>query len=366
MFREEICRFVFKRQGKTKYCVIDNGYKTWIIPYNKMKNAVEMFSEYSFNGRAMKHIFTYTKWSRLIRKKAGCKIEELTISDELKSIIEKYVEEKYECAIYFGNLDTVQNYKAVVQVFNECRTLLYIKLSMEDIVKESFRREKNALELLNKEGVRLIPCIEGIEQVGKWKAMVQKPQNVQCTKTKGFNGKHWNFLENMCKKNMVKCQYKNTDLYPYLNSLHNYIEERNTSWKDIIVKALERAEGYLNSIEEFSFGHGDFSPWNIKETVDEIYVYDFEYCLKTTVPYMDYFHFLCQHEIIKKNPKPSRVIKILKRDRQELEKHIKNIDDTFIVYLLFIISFYIRRNNGKINEKNSNFLFRIALLEEML
>lgn len=39
MFREEICRFVFKRQGKTKYCVIDNGYKTWIIPYNKMKNA---------------------------------------------------------------------------------------------------------------------------------------------------------------------------------------------------------------------------------------------------------------------------------------------------------------------------------------
>lgn len=81
---------------------------------------------------------------------------------------------------------------------------------------------------------------------------------------------------------------------------------------------------------------------------------------------MDYFHFLCQHEIIKKNPKPPRVIKILERDRQELEKHIKNIDDTFIVYLLFIISFYIRRNNGKINEKNSNFLFRIALLEEML
>ena len=170
----------------------------------------------------------------------------------------------------------------------------------------------------------------------------------------------------MCKKNMVKCQYKNTDLYPYLNSLHNYIEGRNTSWKDIIVKALERAEGYLNGIEEFSFGHGDFSPWNIKETVDGIYVYDFEYCLKTTVPYMDYFHFLCQHEIIKKNPKPPRVIKILERDRQELEKHIKNIDDTFIVYLLFIISFYIRRNNGKINEKNSNFLFRIALLEEML
>lgn len=75
---------------------------------------------------------------------------------------------------------------------------------------------------------------------------------------------------------------------------------------------------------------------------------------------------MCQHEIIKKNPKPPRVIKILERDRQELEKHIKNIDDTFIVYLLFIISFYIRRNNGKINEKNSNFLFRIALLEEML
>ena len=81
---------------------------------------------------------------------------------------------------------------------------------------------------------------------------------------------------------------------------------------------------------------------------------------------MDYFHFLCQQEIIKKNPKPPRVIKILERDRQELEKHIKNIDDTFIVYLLFIISFYIRRNNGKINEKNSSFLFRIALLEEML
>ena len=81
---------------------------------------------------------------------------------------------------------------------------------------------------------------------------------------------------------------------------------------------------------------------------------------------MDYFHFLCQYEIIKKNPKPPRVIKILERDRQELEKHIKNIDDTFIVYLLFIISFYIRRNNGKINEKNSNFLVRIALLEEML
>lgn len=84
MFREEICRFVFKRQGKTKYCVIDNGYKTWIIPYNKMKNAVEMFSEYSFNGRVMKHIFPYTKWSRLIRKKAGCKIEELTIGDYRK------------------------------------------------------------------------------------------------------------------------------------------------------------------------------------------------------------------------------------------------------------------------------------------
>lgn len=69
MFREEICRFVFKRQGKTKYCVIDNGYKTWIIPYNKMKNAVEMFSEYSFNGQGNETYFSLHQMEQTNKKK---------------------------------------------------------------------------------------------------------------------------------------------------------------------------------------------------------------------------------------------------------------------------------------------------------
>lgn len=368
MFKEEVFHKIFDNtENGEDYCFIDNGYKTWILPYKNMKYATEMFSSYSKNGYLIRHIFPYIKWSRLARKKAGCRKLTISLSTGITEIIEKYVDKSYQCAVYYGNLDTEQNYKAVIQIFNKKETLLYIKLSDTFVVKEAFEKEKKALEMLHRKGIEKLPQIIGIEKTGEWNALIQIPEKERLGISNAFGEKQWKFLENVYEATVCKCDYQITDLHGYLTYLWDIVRNHNFYKKEIVEKALECVNDYLeHDVKEYSFAHGDFTPWNMNETETGIYVYDFEYCMNTTVPYMDYFHYICQRELMKNENDIVRVVKIFEKDKEKICKYIKNPEKAFIVYLLFIISFYAKRNNGKVNEHSGRFLFRMSLLEELL
>lgn len=368
MFKEEVFHKIFNSaKNGEEYCFIDNRYKTWILPYKNMKQATEMFSSYSRNGNLIKYIFPYIKWSRLARKKAGCERITVSLNTEITDMIEKYVDKPYQCAVYFGNLDTEQNYKATIQVFHKKETLLYIKISNALVVKDAFEREKKALENLRQKGIEKLPMAVGIEKAGQWDALIQRPENGKLSVCNVFGDRQWRFLENLYKVTVCECDYHSTDLYGHLKYLSDIVKNNGFYKKEMIQKALACADSYLEQeVTEFSFAHGDFTPWNMKETETGIYVYDFEYCMNTAVPFMDYFHYICQREIMKNENDITRVIQILEEDKEKICKYIENPEKVFVVYLLFIISFYVKRNNGKANENSGRFWFRMSLLEQLL
>ena len=367
MFKEEVFNKIFDKSTKgEEYCFIDNGYKTWIIPYDNMRYGNDMFSSYSLNGYMIKHIFPKLKWNKTARKKAGCKVTYMGLNKDITDIIEQYIDKPYQCAVYYGNLDTEQNYKATIQVFSKKETLLYIKISNTPVVKRAFQKEISQVLELSKKGIGELPQMIAVEQSDEWDILVQKPQSVKSKKCKTFGQNQWDFLEKLYEETAVSCDYELTDLYEYIKYLSDFTKNNDFYKKDIIKKAFECAYDYLKNINQFSFAHGDFTPWNMAEIKNGLYVYDFEYCMRLTVPYIDYFHFICQKEMIKNRADINCVIKKFENDKKEIKRHIENPDIIFIIYLMYIISFYIKRNNGSIRIKSGHFLFRIALLEELL
>lgn len=369
MFKQEVFDEIFEENPLgEKYYKIDNGYKTWIIPAKNMQMGYGIYQVSSFRGKLVKYILPRLKNIKIIRKLARCEETYLQVSKDVHNVIRKYYKGEYQCSVYYGNLDTEQNYKATIQVYNKKNILFYIKATQSEVVKSAMERETNALKELKQNGFDNIPEVIALESVGKWTFFVQTAKGIHGKTKLKFDEKHWAFLEEILKRTKVKCSYETTDMCDYLNYLEQQLEiNPDLSQYKILNSSIEVVKKWLQEDENiYSFAHGDFTPWNMYNAQNDIYVFDFEYCMNRTIPFMDFFHFICQTNLIAYNMNTEKTIKEYRRYKAKLEKYLGDADKAFVGYLLFVISFYIMRKNGDYDTNNKQFQYRIRLLEKLI
>ncbi len=162
---------------------------------------------------------------------------------------------------------------------------------------------------------------------------------------------------------------------------------------EVIQRSIKAAEIKLCSMSEFSYYHGDFTPWNIIFQDNDIFVFDFEYACETYPKYLDIFHYFTQSKIFieKKNPtdiyedflalfnlktniSQDTVVKDSYSDnvKNKLAGMFKmksdnsinlNAIDYYRFYLLSIIAFYIGRDKGNYSiDVHHNFHIWISIL----
>lgn len=369
MFKTDVFHeiFVENPSGK-KYYIIDNGYKVWIVPAKNMKKGYGIYQVSSFRGKLIKNILPILKQFKIVRKLAKCEIKYLSLSEDVTSVINKYYNSSYQCSVYYGNLDNEQNYKATMQIYNENKTFGYIKATNSDVVREAIDREINGLNYLHEKGIYNIPKCVGCCDVGKWTFFVQDTKNDRMRTTFQMKEAHWNFLKKIYDISNCQDKYENCDIYKYIKYLREQIEtNRELCGYDILKKAVDKTDRWLSEKQrKYCFAHGDFTPWNMYCTNDDIYVFDFEYCMNKAIPFMDYFHYICQVNIIVYNMDVEKTLKEYYKDKGKLLEYLDAPNAAFVGYLLFIISFYIMRKKGNYDTGSRQFLFRVSLLKRLL
>ena len=349
-----------------KYYVIDNGYKVWLFPAQNMKTGYGVFQVSSYKGQLVKKVFPYIRFSRIARKLFKCKVLKLKLSDDIKEIIEKYNNGSFNWSAYYGNLDCKENNKITFQIFNGKNTNYFVKVSKEEVVKQLFEKEIESLELLNSKGIKYIPTFGRVEKTEEWSLYIHNTVDEKIKTSFVMNPKYMKLLNDIADNTSKKMYLEDTEYYEYVDYLKSIIEEdKKIADIECIKEAIDVIEKWGKEERIFTYAHGDFTPWNTYEIADGAYLFDFEYCIKEAIPYIDYFHFICQENMVMESKNIKKCMKTYNRDKMAIKKFVEP-QIAFIGYLLFIIAFYYKRNADDFNYSSKQFLYRIKLLEMVL
>lgn len=352
-----------------KYYLIDNGNKIWIIPEKNMKYGFGILQAPNFKAKLVKSFFPSLRGVALARKVCKCTAKYLKINDGIKDIIENYCKEEYECSVYYGNLkESVQNNKATIQVFKRSKTFFYMKISEEETVKEAFRKELTALNFLKGKNVTNIPDGIGIVKKGGWDIFMQENVAEDSRSCYWFSDKHWAFIADMYEKTKVKISFENSDMYEPVMFLSHCVKEKVLFGEEnSITHAIGKIESFLkNNDFYYSFAHGDFTPKNTCIKNKEVYAFDFEYCIRTATPFFDFFHYICQKSIMFNNMSVKETLRVYKKYKGKLYNYCNTPDMLFASYLLYIIVFYLKRDDKNTDIRKGQLSFRIELINKLL
>ena len=353
---------------KDHYCYIKNSdNKEWLLnDKNKstIKLGLNIYEPQSKNGKLLK-IFLPIVFE-LVEKYSllGIKRKYYEITEKFSTLIADYFNiesSEIHCNFFLGTPSIHQ--KIVVQVDDGKSVLGYIKLSNNEQVKESFKREYSQLNWLHSKGIDRVPQALYCDNTNETGIFIQSSQ-----KTKGsYNSSKldksvFSFIENFNNKTKETVNIEDTDFYKLISiskgELTLYPGNKN-KLIDIINFVKRKNKGQLVNWCAY---HGDFTPWNtFRNENGDLYAFDFEYSLKSCPPYMDLYHWFVSDSIYRLHLDSKQIIKAF--DKSIIKKYIKNPEKIFVYYLLTNICFYLKREKNNLSGIN---LVNMKLWDELL
>lgn len=351
-------------ENGSSYIIIQNKHKSWYIPVSNFELGLEIFQPTSVKGKLIKKIMPFIVNYKLIKKLTRVKEKKYILEPQLELYLKNKLGSNILLSVYIGDTRTIENRKATLQIYND-EIICYGKVTSENLVKQSFKREISSLQKLRSMGITNIPIILETKNYLDLDLFLQSNMNIRgntiCTE---ITEKHLDFLDKIFNVTQCKCEYKDTDfkiLIEYLKNIEISFDNRN-----LILDSISYIERELNSKKKlYSFSHGDFTPWNIYYNHKNIYVFDFEYCLEKNIPYIDVFHYITQVWILVEKLQYKKLWIKYQETKKILNNYVENPDFTYLCYILYIIAFYYKRNNGKFSESDNSFKYWIVILEKL-
>ena len=363
MIIKEIRETVFT-QGTTKYYVLDNGYKNWYIPKSCVKKGLDIFQAMPVKTRIGKTLFKKFHSISPIRKMFKAKVEELALTDEIKSIIEEYVKEDYCVAVYGGNWESVQNHKITLQIYNEERIMLYIKMTKEKVVTEMLEQEIVAIEKLRARNIVDLPMVIDLINKNGWTYFVQEPSDRDYETVREFSDFHLEKLKEINEAFAKDCSVEETDIDKLVSS--EKARDIKQDDEELLSRAYSEVQKWIESDKvKVSFAHGDFTPWNVYMEKNNLYCFDLEYSQDKATPFFDFFHFICMYSIVAKKSK----VTYIREKYNEYFDQINEMTDArmaFMAYLVYIINFYFSRTDDTYDTDRTQYQVRIEMLKTLM
>jgi len=346
--------------GKGKYWYIQNtvGQK-WLISHNQMKMGLELFMPNSLKGKIVKRVMPFIVLNKQIRKKTGIKLVRFDITEVYKRKMETVFQtDGLEYSFFLGSPG--KNQKTTIQFIKEKKILGYCKITDKPHIYDLFENERNILIFLEEKGVQGVPrCLYS----GKFSSLYLFAQTTKRTIFSNFNyhdNLAWNFVKTLYLKTRRVVRFETSDYHTMLSELQILIKEYDYAGKahleEIIGRVLLK---YQYKDLEFSFYHGDFTPWNSFEEEGRLFVFDFEYGKYLYPPFLDYFHYFTQ-SALNKHKSTEWIVTFFKKKVKDKIKYNMGTTDLYEMYLLDIIQQYMKYDiiGG---EANPNLEKKIAL-----
>lgn len=352
--------------GRYYYDIINSSGKEWLLNAEDLKTAFEIYQPTAPKGRILKRIFPYIHKSRFISNSLGITRKKIGLRQELQEVLDNFFGNDYEIS-YFGGTPS-SHQKVILQISHGHNVMAYCKVSDNYNIGRLFDRESDGLIYLSECGINNIPEVIERKTIKELEIFIQSNVKEANFSIENRLAKYsYQFLHTLHSRTKVKLRFAQSDYSQMLNNLKVNCQMLKEKQKKAVITAISCIENRYsdNPYVEFSFYHGDFTPWNAAVCNKKLCVFDFEYCKKTYPPYLDAYHFFVQTEIFIHHSSSDRILKRRRGVCKALECLGIDADFSFKLYLLEIINLYLSRTSCNNDMEIKNMELRLSLLQEL-
>lgn len=336
--------------------------KRWLMPARHMRTAMNLYQPSGAKGKLVKRYLPWLYWNPVALRVLRAERMRLSLSDEFRLLLEHtFGERDLEFAVFCGTPSVHQ--KITIQISKRNKILGYCKISHNQDVYETFQQESRTLTTLNNLHILYIPHSLFCKTFGNIYIFIQSTQKTNKSKTiHKWTNYHEEYINILYKKTKINIDFQQTDFYSELNYLEFISNTQYVNDKHLFQYAIDILKKHYSNITEYSFFHGDFTPWNMFLDKGHLCVFDFEYAQFSFPPFLDKIHFLLQVWIIEQKLNSEQIFILLENIREK--EHINLIQ--IIAYLTHILSFYIRLYNGKFRTNDNGYIIWSQLLKKYI
>ena len=365
MIKRDLLKKLYSSSEHSKQLVFTHADKVWVMPENAVEGAMDMYQPSSRGGEYLKKcVVKKHKTPFFIR---GSKVEKvnLELDKDIRIQLERLLDISFfYVAAYMGDTSTSQNDKAVLQIYSDNEIYAYVKVTTNEENAKRFEKEANALRSLREAGIEYVPRVIGLDLDSEVKMFAQssdKPMGEEVQLE--LNEQILDTVKDIVSKTKKDVDYKDSDFctsVEYLKTQMNVFDKEQQSIVKYAIEMVEQAE------LTFTFSHGDFTPWNIYYVGDEIRLFDLEYCSDSMPAYVDVFHYLSQLTLLGNRYTAQCVMREYEHKLDLISEYVDDPKSIFVCYLIWIISFYIKRSGSDIERIRENLDVWVDMLEYMV
>lgn len=347
-------------EGNKFFSFANADGKRWIMPVRNMQTAMNLYQPSGPKGKLVKVGLPLLYWNPATLRVLHAERLHLSLTDEMRKLLEKNFGVKNpEFAIFCGTPSARQ--KITIQISHNKQILGYCKITQSPEIFELFKQEYKTLKALSAKSIPHIPTslfCDAFANVFVFIQSTQKTNKSQVVHT--WTDKHTVYLELLYQRTKTKLKFENTDFYLELQYLESVLEQQTHEARDIYQRAILILKMYYSKISEYSFFHGDFTPWNMFFEKGNLCVFDFEYAQMSFPPYLDKIHYILQVWIIEQKLNAEQIFTHL----EILRLHNKIETIQLIAYLTHILAFYTKLYNGKFDPTDNGYIIWSTLLNK--
>lgn len=361
---------------KKKYFrIINKDNKEWIIPRKNSRIALCIYQTNSKRGILLKKILPifslFPIFIIIFGKKLGITLRDYELDTNIIDKIKKNlgINVNFQYSIFMGTPGIHQ--KVTIQIFDNEKILAYCKMSKSMKIYELFKHEEEYLYYLKKRDVKNIPqCLFCGKVQNNYLFLQSTIKSIKSISCGELNELVINYIVDMCNKTSVSSRFYKSDFYnETIDLLDNFkcIKQKYhiTKYDYIIQSMVDKIKLSADNKEVLSFYHGDFTSWNSFINNQQMFVFDFEYSRLCFPKYLDIFHYFTQNCLYQMNCDANTLYKYYNSNVKPLIQHLfSNVDYSYSLYLIYIISFYVKREKNTMSMEILNqIIIRLDLLE---
>ena len=335
------------------------------MPQKAIEGGMDMYQPSSKKGKMLKKTIQKRGKKPFFSGNVKTEYKELEIDPAIKKQLEDLLGiSEFNVAAYMGELWTSQNDKAVLQIYSDDEIYAYVKVTVNADNAKRFEKEVNALNLLREAGIEYVPRVIGLDLDSEVKMFAQSSDKPMRQEVKlVFNKQILDTIKDIVSRTKKNIDYKDSYFCRSVEFLKTQMDVFDEDQQPIVKEAIEKVE---STDINFAFSHGDFTPWNVYYVGDEIRLFDLEYCSESMPEYVDAFHYLSQMTLLGQRYTAQCAMREYEHQLDCLSEYMEDPKTTYICYLVWVISFYIKRAEQNIDRIRKALDVWVEMLEYLI
>lgn len=353
------------------YQITNSDGKQWVMPAENMRVGMMLYQPSAWTGKMLKALLPWLVWCGIVRKNLHIQEVECPISASLDRRLQEILGESVLEYAAFNGTPCVHQ-KQTVQIYRGAQILGYCKVTCNPEIATLFGHERDYLQGLDEHKVEGVPRCLACEQLptGEWIFVQSTVKTMQSSVDHVLGGRQLEFLEQLHQKTSVECGFRDSDLYRSLLRIENCLYGFEADEQVVIRQAYYMVKQHFTSTNRHAFSayHSDFTPWNMFVEDGQLFVFDWEYATKTSIPYLDMIHYLFQSCIFERHAGAEEIYRCLMVENEKLLcRYFDDLKLAVAAYLLDMLGMYVVRDAGSETEGSRQIRdLRIEVLRRVL